>query len=883
MAPAMASALGSAPVSHEKRQLILRMLDTGLPVWQVARVGMLPQERVLEIHEAEQLRLAQPAPVRAAGAVAAGARPRVRPASAPAGGRRGPYGRLAANVAEQRQLQLSQLQSREERPPTADAAEPPALPAQARSSAPALQVPTPPAVQRPPGPQRPCAARGFGAKVVRLQVREGVDDTPSCGQGADPEEQSPSDAADGAPQADDPIWEDEAPSPKEDTGQHGPASQGMSPQEEAAAKTLDRIREVVYRRRVRIRDFFRGFDPLNCGRCTRGQFQKAVSNIVHPMALNNPDCPLDVEALMELFIPKGMEIQEPQVVDFGSFCLAVDEAFNVFRLETAPNFRVPPPGMVVADSYGFDPRPVAEMGRLQSAMEQIAETCRLRSIDLPACFVDIQRPQADRACGKIRPEEFVRCCPLATSTPAHPAVLDRDDVELVLARYTDECGFFRLFPFLQDMQEVLDGEPPWSMDAMRRPPAAQETSRGFPLAPPPDRFRLMQQPWRRPQSARPAGATSRPFEATARPQSARISSMHGRSMPPAGDPSSDRAEQRTVEAKAETNTMEWTLINGLPIPIRRKTPPGEVLPRLRRMVRELCLVDIFKAFRVEDPMRFGYLPLTKARAAMSVLKLSVDGEDWDALIDIYGTEDGFFCYPDFCADIQVGPTVTAGGEELQPSAAGVAVGAGMSAARAQALSSAAAATDDDGTQANAAERATLDQEERAEVEHCLSKIAKHVRVSGMHTTEYFENYRRHHASVVSRPGCVTMPQYVRGIDALGVPLSTEQRELLYKAFVASTNRNEFNYVKFASAIDARIASHRAQTMKVQPGRMATFGSTASTQRSMTSRRHGSVYYDRAGRVRPLRPCSAPCTRRPQPCRGRAAPPPPHVHMIGVAG
>lgn len=58
-----------------------------------------------------------------------------------------------------------------------------------------------------------------------------------------------------------------------------------------------------------------------------------------------------------------------------------------------------------------------------------------------------------------------------------------------------------------------------------------------------------------------------------------------------------------------------------------------------------------------------------------------------------------------------------------------------------------------------------------------------------------------------------MPQYVRGIDALGVPLSTEQRELLYKAFVASTNRNEFNYVKFASAIDARIASHRAQTMK----------------------------------------------------------------------
>lgn len=62
----------------------------------------------------------------------------------------------------------------------------------------------------------------------------------------------------------------------------------MSPQEEAAAKTLDRIREVVYRRRVRIRDFFRGFDPLNCGRRSGARWGSELAGLCAP-ALHVPE------------------------------------------------------------------------------------------------------------------------------------------------------------------------------------------------------------------------------------------------------------------------------------------------------------------------------------------------------------------------------------------------------------------------------------------------------------------------------------------------------------------------------------------------------------------------------------------------------------------
>jgi Ca2+-binding EF-hand superfamily protein len=86
------------------------------------------------------------------------------------------------------------------------------------------------------------------------------------------------------------------------------------------AKVLNKFQTEVYRRRMRVKDVFAGFDKLNTGRCTASQFERGVNTLA-------PSTPHeDGKALAAYFTETGRP--HPQVVNYKQFSHAMEEMFG---------------------------------------------------------------------------------------------------------------------------------------------------------------------------------------------------------------------------------------------------------------------------------------------------------------------------------------------------------------------------------------------------------------------------------------------------------------------------------------------------------------------------------------------------------------------------
>merc|ERR1719238_1943037 len=104
-------------------------------------------------------------------------------------------------------------------------------------------------------------------------------------------------------------------------------------QQEGVDDDLARIQATVFRRRLRTKEFFKGWDARQTGRITREQFSRGIANIIYPNTFYDPETPVDIDALIEHFTDYTPGVVEPTVVNYARFCDSMDSVFNKHGLE----------------------------------------------------------------------------------------------------------------------------------------------------------------------------------------------------------------------------------------------------------------------------------------------------------------------------------------------------------------------------------------------------------------------------------------------------------------------------------------------------------------------------------------------------------------------
>ncbi|CAE7631507.1 Ido1, partial [Symbiodinium pilosum] len=175
------------------------------------------------------------------------------------------------------------------------------------------------------------------------------------------------------------------------------------PQE--VSECMHRIKLHVFQRKIRPKEFFKDFDKLNYGRCTRDQFLRGLTGIMAPRQLHDPQMPIDTEVLAEHFEFFPRLAGQPFLVDFGRFCLEVEAVFTSHFLEKTPRAEVHPPGHDVVKS--FDPKPPADPESYQKLLQRIGVLCEARGINLATSLDDSYWSSLEARAGRIQPDHFL--------------------------------------------------------------------------------------------------------------------------------------------------------------------------------------------------------------------------------------------------------------------------------------------------------------------------------------------------------------------------------------------------------------------------------------------------------------------------------------------
>eukprot|EP00746_Dinoflagellata_sp_MGD_P000018 gnl/MRDRNA2_/MRDRNA2_100039_c0_seq1.p1 gnl/MRDRNA2_/MRDRNA2_100039_c0~~gnl/MRDRNA2_/MRDRNA2_100039_c0_seq1.p1 ORF type:complete len:498 (+),score=99.14 gnl/MRDRNA2_/MRDRNA2_100039_c0_seq1:71-1495(+) len=211
--------------------------------------------------------------------------------------------------------------------------------------------------------------------------------------------------------------------------------------------TVAKIQGHIYPRRIRAKEFFKDYDPLRSGRVTSTQFVRAVAS----MGVRLGDT--EAEALAEHF---AEGVQKPQNINYSAFCEHVDGVFHTPRLEKSPGTVVPPAGHGVTTSFIHSE--VDDHEKLNHVLHRVALLVRTRGIVLKYQFQDFERSDATsltvpRRSGKVTVEQFCRCFPFIKD-------LDKDDLLLLLDRYTTPSGDIHFQQMHDDISEKMSNEPP---------------------------------------------------------------------------------------------------------------------------------------------------------------------------------------------------------------------------------------------------------------------------------------------------------------------------------------------------------------------------------------------------------------------------------------
>lgn len=226
----------------------------------------------------------------------------------------------------------------------------------------------------------------------------------------------------------------------------------MPPDECDVPAILLSIQKHVFQRRLRVKDAFRDFDNLRCGRCTREQFMRGANTTMASLKRD------ELEALADYYTEEGLHVQRPRVVGYKRFVAELEEVFTVARLERQPTRKVPRAGSSLQTT--FLPRTVGvenEEERVQAILQKIALLCHTRGIIFLSCFQDCDRSDSvslvtPRYSGKATLSQFRQHFPLIGD-------LDDSELRLLAKRYTTSSGDINYQAMDRDIQ-LADSEVP---------------------------------------------------------------------------------------------------------------------------------------------------------------------------------------------------------------------------------------------------------------------------------------------------------------------------------------------------------------------------------------------------------------------------------------
>jgi hypothetical protein len=643
---------------------------------------------------------------------------------------------------------------------------------------------------------------------------------------------------------------------------------------EGVADDLERIQAHVFRRRTRVLSWFRDFDKLGCGRCTRDEFARALAQIIYPNVFDDPETPIDVEALADHFTDKGgdgdarsttpysltlggwysSQNRGTQVVDYMKFSAVMDEVFNVHNLERQPEVEVPPPGSNVLDAGGYLPRSIGRKeSQIPALLHRIAMLTETRGISLATCFNECNRPDSDVRSGRIDPEMFAHQFPLAKSTSTKPALLTRAEVDMLIHRYCDDNGWFRLTAFEKDIEAILGQAP----DAAHDPERIQRelnrmmqnrTSFGNPLRPQ-NCYTQASRPSSASMSTRPPSesfasscAGSRP-QSGARPQSARAGGSSTARQPveaacwmPLRAPKATTTSQRISSGgrsrpqSAATISARLAGLQELNFVGQGRHVEGEkeITGKIKNLVRQRR-IRLYDVFRDRDRYCRGVCNANAMRAVLAgSCGFQISAQEYDQLLAAYPAANDEFCYSDLCAAVG----------EPHPPASSKAVGDNV-----QLMSQGR----DTPVVAPVAPDEASCIDGSSEIDRLHDMIAAAVRGRGLEMLGFFVDFEKKRWAT---PGHVTVGQFYRAMDNLNIRLTQAELSTLCSVYCDTYIESEFNFMAFCAAVDPTHVPGRSS----QALREKVAAATPIAQH-VPRTSFPNPYFDPNGQVRHI--CAAP--------------------------
>ena len=155
---------------------------------------------------------------------------------------------------------------------------------------------------------------------------------------------------------------------------------------EKATQAIQKCKTVVYKNRIRIRDFFRSFDKLRCGYITPSKFCSGLS-----MAGVNLS-PAEIESIVTKFTEACHNVPSMSLVNYQAFCDSIDEAFTVKNLEKEPLQAVKelPVDILNTNRYQRCEKGMSEVEEeiLNYVLAKFAQVCKIKRILVKPVFDD---------------------------------------------------------------------------------------------------------------------------------------------------------------------------------------------------------------------------------------------------------------------------------------------------------------------------------------------------------------------------------------------------------------------------------------------------------------------------------------------------------------
>lgn len=192
-------------------------------------------------------------------------------------------------------------------------------------------------------------------------------------------------------------------------------------------------------------------------------------------------------------------------------------------------------------------------------------------------------------------------------------------------------------------------------------------------------------------------------------------------------------------------------------------------------------------FQDYDPLRKGFCNEGQLKAVFALMKLHLEPDEHNELMQLYTREDGLFCYAAFCAEVNQAFTVNH--LEKQPLAR---------------------ITMPDHTTTIHARRnfVSLTQEQQEAIANLEEGIRARVRTRRILIRPDFARFDPTHR------GHVTKSQLIRVMDSLGgFQLDSNAIELLGYAYCDLGNHTDFNYVDFCRSVDPPSADDNEAMMQ----------------------------------------------------------------------